>query len=228
MAAPAWRRSRRAKAFKLDGLRDYLVRELPSYARPLFVRMQPAIETTGTFKYRKVDLVRDGFDPAKIEHELYFDHPDEHRYVRDDAGPLRADSKRRVQALTFEDGDKVVADAFEARLAAVRGFQRLRRQRGFAARLRRCTRPSLQQARRDARRSAASAMSCVEKRTAPPSAGVSAQNVGDAQALAQDRGQPLAHRAPSNGACCASARAKMRARFFAAGDFVHAALRAAR
>ena len=44
--------------------------------------MTPAIETTGTFKYRKVDLVRDGFDPAKIEHEVYFDHPEQHAYVR--------------------------------------------------------------------------------------------------------------------------------------------------
>ncbi|MGE0740151.1 MAG: long-chain-acyl-CoA synthetase [Hyphomonadaceae bacterium] len=66
--------------FKLDGLRDFLVRELPAYARPLFLRMQPAIETTGTFKYRKVDLVQDGFDPARIEHALYFDNPDTHRY----------------------------------------------------------------------------------------------------------------------------------------------------
>ncbi|MFO1018346.1 MAG: long-chain-acyl-CoA synthetase [Hyphomonadaceae bacterium] len=68
--------------FKMDGVRDYLVRELPNYARPIFIRMTPAIETTGTFKYRKVDLVRDGFDPAKIEHEVYFDHPEQHAYVR--------------------------------------------------------------------------------------------------------------------------------------------------
>jgi fatty-acyl-CoA synthase len=68
--------------FKLDGLRDFLARELPSYARPIFIRMQPAIETTGTFKYRKVDLVREGFDPGKCEHEVWFDHPDQHAYVR--------------------------------------------------------------------------------------------------------------------------------------------------
>jgi len=70
------------EGFVLDGLREHLVRELPSYARPLFVRLQPAIETTGTFKYRKVDLVRDGFDPAKIEQELYFDQPNESHYAR--------------------------------------------------------------------------------------------------------------------------------------------------
>ena len=68
--------------FELAGLRDFIARELPSFARPLFVRLQPAIETTGTFKYRKIDLVRDGFDPAKTEHELYFDHPEQHRYTR--------------------------------------------------------------------------------------------------------------------------------------------------
>jgi fatty-acyl-CoA synthase len=70
------------EGFALDGLRDFLVRELPNYARPIFVRIQPAIETTGTFKYRKVDLVRDGFDPAKIEQALYFDNPQTHAYER--------------------------------------------------------------------------------------------------------------------------------------------------
>lgn len=68
--------------FKFEGLRDFLVNELPSYARPIFIRLQPAIETTGTFKYRKVDLVRDGFDPAKIEQALYFDNPETHTYER--------------------------------------------------------------------------------------------------------------------------------------------------
>lgn len=66
--------------FKIEGLRDYLVRELPPYARPIFIRLQPAIETTGTFKYRKIDLVNEGFDPAKIEQALYFDHPGHGRY----------------------------------------------------------------------------------------------------------------------------------------------------
>ena len=41
--------------------------QLPSYARPVFVRMLKSADTTGTFKYRKVDLVADGFDPAKVD-----------------------------------------------------------------------------------------------------------------------------------------------------------------
>lgn len=67
--------------FELSGLSAFLEQELPAYARPLFVRMQPALETTGTFKYRKVDLVRDGFDPAKTEQPPYVLHPGERRYV---------------------------------------------------------------------------------------------------------------------------------------------------
>jgi fatty-acyl-CoA synthase len=49
--------------------------ELPPYARPVFVRLQPQIEITGTFKYRKMDLVQEGFDPAVIKHPLYVYDP---------------------------------------------------------------------------------------------------------------------------------------------------------
>jgi len=79
--------------FKLEGLRDFLMRELPGYARPLFLRLQPTMETTGTFKYRKGDLVREGFDPAKIEHALYFDDPERFAYV-----PLTPGVYARVQS----------------------------------------------------------------------------------------------------------------------------------
>jgi fatty-acyl-CoA synthase len=67
--------------FNIAGLRAYLGRELPFYARPVFIRIQPAIETTGTFKYRKVDLVNDGFDPHKIEQTLYVALPESREYT---------------------------------------------------------------------------------------------------------------------------------------------------
>ena len=38
----------------------------------MFLRILPAIETTGTFKYRKIDLVADGFDPASIKGAVYY------------------------------------------------------------------------------------------------------------------------------------------------------------
>jgi fatty-acyl-CoA synthase len=55
-------------------LAAHVARELPSYARPLFLRLQPELEVTGTFKHRKVDLVEEGFDPARVtDPVLFFD-----------------------------------------------------------------------------------------------------------------------------------------------------------
>ncbi|MCV0414059.1 MAG: long-chain-acyl-CoA synthetase [Brevundimonas sp.] len=45
--------------------------KLPAYAQPVFLRLIKAADTTGTFKYRKADLVADGFDPAKAGAALY-------------------------------------------------------------------------------------------------------------------------------------------------------------
>jgi len=47
----------------LKALYAHLAANLPAYARPVFVRFQKDVETTGTFKYRKVDLVKEGYDP---------------------------------------------------------------------------------------------------------------------------------------------------------------------
>ena len=58
---------------------------LAPYARPLFLRILPQMEITGTFKHRKVDLVRDGFDPGRIPDALYFRDPALGRYVPLDA-----------------------------------------------------------------------------------------------------------------------------------------------
>ncbi len=69
---------------------------LPSFAQPLFLRLQPEIETTGTFKYRKLDLVQEGYDPAKVKEPLYFKAPG--------AGylPMDAALKERVDAGEFK------------------------------------------------------------------------------------------------------------------------------
>lgn len=83
--------------FDLAGLPAFLAAQLPAYARPIFVRIEPAIETTGTFKYRKVDLVRDGFDPAKTEHPLYFSDPATQRYE-----PLTPDIYVRIQGGAYK------------------------------------------------------------------------------------------------------------------------------
>jgi acyl-CoA synthetase (AMP-forming)/AMP-acid ligase II len=44
---------------------------LPAYAVPLFLRLRNHQDTTGTFKYRKVELKNEGIDPAQIGEPLY-------------------------------------------------------------------------------------------------------------------------------------------------------------
>jgi fatty-acyl-CoA synthase len=58
--------------FDATKLAERCARELPAYARPLFLRLLPQIEVTATFKHRKVDLVKEGFDPSTISDPLYF------------------------------------------------------------------------------------------------------------------------------------------------------------
>ncbi|NWY52126.1 S27A2 synthetase, partial [Chionis minor] len=45
---------------------------LPSYAAPRFLRIQDALEITGTFKQCKGNLVKEGFDPNVIKDPLFF------------------------------------------------------------------------------------------------------------------------------------------------------------
>jgi len=67
--------------FDIDGFYGYVSSSLADYARPIFVRLQEEIETTGTFKQRKVDLVKQGFDPSNIEDRLFFKDPKKGAYV---------------------------------------------------------------------------------------------------------------------------------------------------
>ncbi len=69
------------EGFDLAPLEARLEQELAAYARPLFLRLRSEIETTGTFKYRKVDAVKEGFDPAVVGDPLYFRDPEQGRYV---------------------------------------------------------------------------------------------------------------------------------------------------
>ncbi len=70
------------ETFELSRLRSHVATHLPSYARPLFVRIAPAIELTATFKLNKQELARQGFDPAAVSDELYFDDAGRQAYVR--------------------------------------------------------------------------------------------------------------------------------------------------
>jgi fatty-acyl-CoA synthase len=83
--------------FDLTAFRAHLQERLPAYARPVFVRLIRSIESTGTFKPRKQDLVQAGFDPARISDPLYFDDPRAQAYVALDAALFAAISAGAVR-----------------------------------------------------------------------------------------------------------------------------------
>jgi fatty-acyl-CoA synthase len=58
----------------LAALQRHLTERLPAYACPLFLRLCPQAELTGTFKYAKTDLIRQGFNPSECGDPLYFHH----------------------------------------------------------------------------------------------------------------------------------------------------------
>lgn len=86
-----------AGSLDLCALREHLADYLPPYARPVFLRVQDDIEVTGTFKYSKTDLVRQGYDPCATADTIYFDNPasqsfhrlDEELYGRIQGGQIR-------------------------------------------------------------------------------------------------------------------------------------------
>ncbi|XP_069890228.1 long-chain fatty acid transport protein 6 [Dipodomys merriami] len=60
------------KSLDLEQIYEQVVATLPAYACPRFLRIQEKMETTGTFKLQKFQLVEEGFDPLKISEPLYF------------------------------------------------------------------------------------------------------------------------------------------------------------
>jgi fatty-acyl-CoA synthase len=83
--------------FDLAGLRAHASERLPPYARPVFLRLLPALEATGTFKPRKQELMAAGFDPRMVHDPLYFDDPRAKAYVRLDESLHSAIAAGRVR-----------------------------------------------------------------------------------------------------------------------------------
>jgi fatty-acyl-CoA synthase len=71
-----------SKPCDLAALNAHLRSHLPDYARPLFLRIQEAIDVTSTFKQRKIDLVKQGFDPGAVADPIYFNDPQSKSFVR--------------------------------------------------------------------------------------------------------------------------------------------------
>uniref|UniRef100_A0A7N6BK82 long-chain-fatty-acid--CoA ligase n=1 Tax=Anabas testudineus TaxID=64144 RepID=A0A7N6BK82_ANATE len=70
---------------------------LPVYARPRFIRIQPCLEMTGTFKMKKVRLVEEGFNPAHVKDPLFFLDSEKKTYV-----PLTEEIYRAIISLEIK------------------------------------------------------------------------------------------------------------------------------
>jgi fatty-acyl-CoA synthase len=80
----------------LAGLHAHVSKSLPEYARPLFIRLKRELDVTGTFKQRKLDLVKEGFDPLVVKDEVYFNDAVQGTYV-----PLDSALYEKIQAKAF-------------------------------------------------------------------------------------------------------------------------------
>lgn len=103
---------REGRHFDTAAFYQHVVKFLPNYARPRFVRvqvsdatalpsarsrhlalthththlsrclwLQDSLDVTGTFKYLKTALVKEGFDPSRVAHPLYFLDEQQKDYV---------------------------------------------------------------------------------------------------------------------------------------------------
>src|SRR5262249_19235525 len=67
--------------FDLPALHKYLKEGLPTYARPVFVRIRGALEVTDTFKHKKHALACEGFDPRRSEDVICFSDHERQEFV---------------------------------------------------------------------------------------------------------------------------------------------------
>nr|AAD11623.1 fatty acid transport protein [Homo sapiens] len=76
----------------LERFAQVLEKELPLYARPIFLRLLPELHKTGTYKFQKTELRKEAFDPAivKTRCSIYIEKG---RYV-----PLDQEAYSRIQA----------------------------------------------------------------------------------------------------------------------------------
>lgn len=81
----------------LSALKRHIDAQLPDYARPAFLRLTREMDVTGTFKQRKLDLVRDGFDPAATDDALYVADSAGGTFERIDAGRFQAIARGEVR-----------------------------------------------------------------------------------------------------------------------------------
>ncbi|XP_038207616.1 long-chain fatty acid transport protein 4-like isoform X1 [Zerene cesonia] len=65
----------------LDKLLKDMSKDLPKYARPIILRIMKTMDMTATFKIRKVDLQKEGYNPSILKDKLYYLDPKLNKYV---------------------------------------------------------------------------------------------------------------------------------------------------
>jgi citronellyl-CoA synthetase len=78
--------------FDFKGIAEHFQRALPSYAVPKFIRLNTELECTPTHKIKKVDLKKEGFDPAIVADSVFVLLPGESEYT-----PLTAEVYAEIQ-----------------------------------------------------------------------------------------------------------------------------------
>jgi citronellyl-CoA synthetase len=69
------------QALKYDELYQFLASQLPPYAVPVFIRIKTKLDTTDSFKYKKVDLKKDAYSLAASEEPMFVALPKTKIYV---------------------------------------------------------------------------------------------------------------------------------------------------
>jgi fatty-acyl-CoA synthase len=67
--------------FDPGALHHHLSNRLPAYACPVVVRICATLDTTETFKQKKQDLMREGFDPRLVKDPLFFGDSESGAYL---------------------------------------------------------------------------------------------------------------------------------------------------
>jgi fatty-acyl-CoA synthase len=80
-------------AFDGEALFAHAEGSLPPYARPAFVRLRGDPALTATLKLRKVELQRDGFDPATVTDPLFYRDDERRAYL-----PLTREAHARIES----------------------------------------------------------------------------------------------------------------------------------
>lgn len=83
--------SEQGEPFDVESFQALIERELPSYAQPVFIRVQGEVATTATFKLLKTDLREQAYHPSRTKGDLvYVRKPRSHGYEVLDAAFYQA------------------------------------------------------------------------------------------------------------------------------------------